>query len=111
MFKSGFFKVSKNKRFNYTPRYYDADKEALHDKVKRAEAIVEADKKSEKFSPYQDRIKFERKRAIYSPNYRLLILFVLLSIGMLMYNKTFGVIGLLLSIAFFILQKRKEKNV
>lgn len=37
---SSFFKTSRNKRFNFTPRYYDETKEALKERYAQMEAEV-----------------------------------------------------------------------
>ena len=37
---SSFFKTQRNKRFNFSPRYYDADKEAFQERYAEIEAEV-----------------------------------------------------------------------
>jgi hypothetical protein len=43
---SVFFKQNKNRRYNYTPRYYDERKERL-DNLKRKHGLIEDDSKQE----------------------------------------------------------------
>lgn len=46
---STFFKQNKNKRYNYTPRYYDERKERM-DNLKKKHGLIEDDNEGKRFN-------------------------------------------------------------
>ena len=60
-----FFKLPKNKEFNYVPRYYDEQKEELNERIKKIEQ--EMGVKSESKEAYVPNIKGQM-RSYYNKN-------------------------------------------
>ncbi len=75
-----FFKINKNRRFNYIPRYYNPDKEELEERIRNIE--IEMGVKREEEGVYVPRIHrgmmskrhVSRKRATHQSNVRLLVI-------------------------------------
>ena len=78
-----FFKINKNRRFNFTPRYYDPQKENLEKRIRSIEQEMGV-KEGEAYRPSlrkgQMTNYFNRKRdkAQKQSNIRLIIIFIVL---------------------------------
>lgn len=75
-----FFKIPKNRVFNYRPRYYDADKDELQERVQKIEEGLNPKEESE-FKINRERVNFrkaysELKRNEKKSPYKRLLTFV-----------------------------------
>jgi hypothetical protein len=82
----GFFKIQKHKDFSYKPRYYDADREELNKRIKRAEQQVNSEKEGVHVSQIKGKMHrhlIDQKRSSRSHSF-IRTLIILVSIGLLM---------------------------
>ena len=74
---STFFKQNKNKRYNYTPRYYDERKERL-DNLKKKHGLIEDDSEGKRFHRTNFRDEWKQNSKIQSNrNSRIRLLVIL----------------------------------
>ncbi|WP_400078070.1 hypothetical protein [Winogradskyella sp. R77965] len=74
---STFFKQNKNKRYNYTPRYYDERKERM-DNLKKKHGLIEDDNKGKRFNRTNFRDEWKQNSKIQSnKNSRIRFLVIL----------------------------------
>lgn len=80
---SNFFRIQKNKTFNYTPRYYDERKEKLQERIRQIELEMGM-KKDGDYKPsiskgsIRGQIKKNARRADKKSNIRLFIILIVL---------------------------------
>tara|TARA_R110002111_G_scaffold894_3_gene6519 strand:+ start:116 stop:403 length:288 start_codon:yes stop_codon:yes gene_type:complete len=74
---STFFKLNKNKKYNYTPRYYDERKERL-DNLKKKHGLIKDDNEGKRFNRTNFRNEWSQNSKIQSnKNYRIRFLVIL----------------------------------
>jgi len=74
---STFFKLNKNKKYNYTPRYYDERKERL-DNLKKKHGLIEDDNEGKRFNRTNFRNEWSQNSKIQSnKNSRIRFLVIL----------------------------------
>jgi len=79
-----FFKINKNRRFNYIPRYYDPGKEELEERIRDIEIEMGVSRKDDEV--YTPRIHrgmmtgrhSSRRKANFQSNLRLLVILAIL---------------------------------
>lgn len=80
---SSFFKTQRNKRFNFSPRYYDADKEAFQERVAEIKAELNGESTLNRIGGKSLREKWEANKNTSSfskkSNVRLLFIIAILS--------------------------------
>jgi hypothetical protein len=57
------FKTQKHRSFNFRPRYYDADKEAFEERIRRIESELDTDKSDVEATKLRIRQKFQNRRS------------------------------------------------
>jgi hypothetical protein len=81
-----FFRINKNRRFNYIPRYYDADKEELQERIQAMERELGITSDGE-YKPYIRKglmsrraisYKREKVKAKSQSNFRLVVILIIL---------------------------------
>ncbi|MCT4638259.1 MAG: hypothetical protein N4A72_11180 [Bacteroidales bacterium] len=81
----GFVKLPKNKGFDFSPRYYNEQKEAMEERYERIKAEIEEEKKLKEDPDYEHRLRGqmrgllrERQRGNRRSTLRLLIILLAL---------------------------------
>ncbi len=87
--RTNLFKTPKHRKYGYVPRYYNPDKEALEEKIKKAELLaedsIEGTKARIKHQMRKGRsngeYKSERRKAMIRSNLLLIAIIIILLVG------------------------------